>query len=181
MNGGRSLYEVLHWWGAILLGLAVFGGVAVSASIAALPLWAAIVVVAVALIVFIVVGAHRTTVKAITDAKKRIEDSVDFHREQDRERNERELNEDLRPLATELNDFLMERRAALEAGRYDERETDWIYKQRFQARTFLMCERLHARGWITDAQWENIRGFNISPTLPGERIVDVARRFGVLK
>ena len=94
--------------------------------------------------------------------------------------------DDLRALATELNDFLMERRAGIEqvsgdqANRY-EIETRRIYKQRFQARAFQMCDRLHTRGWITDAQWENLRGFDIRLTLPGERIVDVARRFGALK
>jgi hypothetical protein len=184
VNGGRSLYELLHWWGATLLGLALCG-VAVSASISALPSWAAVVVVAAALIVFVVIGAHRTTVEAIADAKKKIEASAGFDREQ-QERERRELNEDLRAFAPELNDFLIERHAGIkqasgdQASRY-ETETRQIYMQRFQARAFLMCERLHERGWITDKHWEHLLGFDIPVTLPGARIVDVARRFGLLE
>jgi hypothetical protein len=174
---GTLAARVLHWWGLILLA------VAVTAAILALPSWAAVAVVAVALIVVVVMGSHRTAVTAIADAKKRIEDSAGVDREQ-QVRERRELEEDLRPLATELNDFFTERRAGKkqvsgdEASRY-EMETQRIYVKRFEARTFPMCERLHARGWITDKQWENLRGFDLPITLPGRRIVDLARRFGV--
>ncbi len=100
-------------------------------------------------------------------------------------RAERRVPSGLRALATELNDFFMERRAGSgqvskdQANRY-ETETRRIYEQRNEARAFQMCERLHTRGWITDPQWENLRGFDLRATLPGERIVDVARRFGVI-
>jgi hypothetical protein len=96
-----------------------------------------------------------------------------------------QLRKDLGALATELNDFFVKRRAGIDqvsedqANRY-ETETRRIYEQRFEARAFQMCERLHTRGWITDPQWENLRGFDLRLTLPGERIVDVARRFGVI-
>jgi hypothetical protein len=183
VNGGTLAVRVVHWWGLTVLAVLLVSGVAISLSLSVLPLWAVILVLAVLFDVFVVIGAHRTTVKAITDAKEKIEASAGFDREQ-QERERRELDEDLRALAPELNDFLIERHAGIkqvsgdQASRY-EMDTWQIYVQRFQARAFQMCERLHERGWITDKHWEHLLGFDIPVTLPGERVVDVARRFGV--
>jgi hypothetical protein len=69
VNGARSAYEFLHWWGAIVSALA-FAGVVVSVSVAALPLWLAILVIAVIFAVFQLKGAHTTTIEAVRGARE---------------------------------------------------------------------------------------------------------------
>jgi hypothetical protein len=72
VNGARSSYEFLHWWGAIVSALA-FAGVVVSVSVAALPLWLGILVAAVIFAVFQLKGAHTTTIDALRGARMEIQ------------------------------------------------------------------------------------------------------------
>ena len=91
-----------------------------------------------------------------------------------------QLDDDLRALATELDDFFGFGRRDATGKVVQSLATLEAYERRFRAGAMLMCWRLHARGWITDAQWDHLRGFDLPVTLPGERVVDVARRFGVI-
>jgi hypothetical protein len=69
VSGGRWAYELLHWWGAALLVLALCG-VVVSVSLTAGPLWLAIIVVAAVLFAIVLEGAYATTVSEIADAQR---------------------------------------------------------------------------------------------------------------
>lgn len=72
VNGGKSAYEFLGLWGAAVSALAL-AGVVVGVSVAGLPLWLAILVVALMFAVFQLKGAHTTAIGALRAARGEIE------------------------------------------------------------------------------------------------------------